>query len=168
MIIMATTVMVKCDNCGDVFEKPLKFYNLSKKLNAKQFCTRDCYLQYHRVNVVCDNCGKSFTRQRNLNNNGHNFCGHSCANSFNNALKIGTNSRNYVNGKSSYRKLAFSMFEHKCAICGYDDKRILEVHHIDGNRTHNNISNLIILCPNCHKYLTKNIYTIDELKTLNN
>ena len=26
----------------------------------------------------------------------------------------------------------------------------LEVHHIDGDRTHNDIENLRLLCPNCH------------------
>jgi len=30
----------------------------------------------------------------------------------------------------------------------------LEIHHIDGDRTHNNPSNLQLLCPNCHS-LTK-------------
>ena len=31
----------------------------------------------------------------------------------------------------------------------------LEVHHIDGDRTNNEINNLQLLCPNCH-YLTDN------------
>lgn len=28
----------------------------------------------------------------------------------------------------------------------------LEVHHIDGDRTHNEISNFALLCPNCHAF----------------
>jgi HNH endonuclease len=33
------------------------------------------------------------------------------------------------------------------------DKSIkLEVHHIDGDRTNNNLNNLQLLCPNCHAY----------------
>jgi 5-methylcytosine-specific restriction endonuclease McrA len=31
----------------------------------------------------------------------------------------------------------------------------LEVHHLDGNRTNNNLDNLQLLCPNCHSF-TKN------------
>ena len=31
----------------------------------------------------------------------------------------------------------------------------LEVHHIDGNRTNNQLNNLLLLCPNCHS-LTDN------------
>lgn len=28
----------------------------------------------------------------------------------------------------------------------------LELHHIDGNKTHNEISNFMLLCPNCHAF----------------
>lgn len=45
--------------------------------------------------------------------------------------------------------------EYKCSKCGntgtwLNDKLILEVHHIDGNHFNNDISNLCLLCPNCH------------------
>jgi hypothetical protein len=43
---------------------------------------------------------------------------------------------------------------HQCEICKskewMDHKIPLEVHHIDGDRTNNNYSNLQLLCPNCH------------------
>jgi hypothetical protein len=49
--------------------------------------------------------------------------------------------------------------EHKCEMCGIENwlgRDIkLELHHIDGNRFNNNLSNLQILCPNCHS-LTPN------------
>lgn len=38
----------------------------------------------------------------------------------------------------------------KCEICGFSDKRILQVHHKDKNRKHNTRDNLVLLCPNCH------------------
>ena len=42
----------------------------------------------------------------------------------------------------------------KCECCGLTEwmgKPIpLELHHIDGNHYNNNLSNLLILCPNCH------------------
>lgn len=45
--------------------------------------------------------------------------------------------------------------EYKCSKCGNDgiwqnEKLVLEVHHIDGNHSNNDISNLCLLCPNCH------------------
>jgi 5-methylcytosine-specific restriction endonuclease McrA len=49
--------------------------------------------------------------------------------------------------------------KHKCEMCGIENwlgKDItLELHHVDGNRFNNELSNLQILCPNCHS-LTPN------------
>ncbi len=43
---------------------------------------------------------------------------------------------------------------HKCQGCKlsfWRDKDIpLEIHHVDGDRTNNDLSNLSLLCPNCH------------------
>lgn len=45
---------------------------------------------------------------------------------------------------------------HKCEICfnsSWLNKPInLEVHHIDGDNTNNELKNLQLLCPNCHSY----------------
>lgn len=38
----------------------------------------------------------------------------------------------------------------KCERCGIDDKRILNLHHIDRNRGNNIRENLLLLCWNCH------------------
>lgn len=39
----------------------------------------------------------------------------------------------------------------KCQLNTWNDKPIpLEVHHKDGDRTNNNLSNLALLCHNCH------------------
>jgi hypothetical protein len=51
----------------------------------------------------------------------------------------------------NYRKLAFDNYPPICAYCGFGIKVILEVAHIDGDRTNNVVEKLIILCPNCHK-----------------
>lgn len=51
----------------------------------------------------------------------------------------------------NYRKLAFEHYDPVCAHCGFGIPSVLEVAHIDGNRSNNDISNLVILCPNCHK-----------------
>jgi len=51
----------------------------------------------------------------------------------------------------NYRKLAFDTYPPICAHCGFGVPEVLEVAHIDGKRTNNDIRNLVILCPNCHK-----------------
>ena len=53
----------------------------------------------------------------------------------------------------NYRKLAFDRYDPVCAYCGFGIPEILEVAHIDGNRQNNDIGNLVILCPTCHKML---------------
>ncbi|PJA27436.1 MAG: hypothetical protein CO189_07015 [candidate division Zixibacteria bacterium CG_4_9_14_3_um_filter_46_8] len=51
----------------------------------------------------------------------------------------------------NYRKLAFEQYDPVCAHCGFGIPAVLEVAHIDRNRHNNQVSNLVILCPNCHK-----------------
>jgi len=55
----------------------------------------------------------------------------------------------------NYRKLAFAHYGKSgqvvCAHCGFGIHEVLEVAHLDGNRAHNDVANLAILCPNCHK-----------------
>jgi hypothetical protein len=57
-------------------------------------------------------------------------------------------------GELRNRKNAKQWFVDKykqCQICEYDKViGILELHHIDRNDKNNHISNLILLCPNCH------------------
>ena len=53
----------------------------------------------------------------------------------------------------NYRKLAFAHYDSLCAHCGFGIPPVLEVAHIDGDRQNNDITNLVILCPNCHKML---------------
>jgi len=56
--------------------------------------------------------------------------------------------------KLKRRLLQDKFFEPKCYNCNKElwlDQPIpLELHHIDGDNTNNNLSNLTILCPNCH------------------
>jgi HNH endonuclease len=51
----------------------------------------------------------------------------------------------------NYRKLAFQSYDPVCAHCGFGIPDVLEVAHIDCNRSNNDVGNLVILCPNCHK-----------------
>ncbi len=51
----------------------------------------------------------------------------------------------------NYRKLAFDNYLPICSFCGFGVKSVLEVAHLDGNRSNNELKNLAILCPTCHR-----------------
>lgn len=48
-----------------------------------------------------------------------------------------------------------------CMSCGYNSYPILEIHHIDHNRSNNKVENLLVVCPNCHVLIHKE----DKTKT---
>ncbi len=78
-----------------------------------------------------------------------------------NRVRSKTNIQDYFDNKrlaSSHdlklRIIKEKILEHRCMGCLLEvwrDKPIpLELHHVDGNRKNNNLSNLQLLCPNCH------------------
>lgn len=56
--------------------------------------------------------------------------------------------------KLKRRLLKENIFEYKCYKCNkktwLNHPIPIELHHIDGNNQNNNLSNLTLLCPNCH------------------
>lgn len=71
----------------------------------------------------------------------------------------------YQSYKLKKRLLAEGYFERKCYRCNrteWEGEPIpIQLHHIDGDRTNNEITNLTLLCPNCHaltpNFAAKNI-----------
>ena len=66
--------------------------------------------------------------------------------------------------EAQYKSLVLSELGGKCSKCGFNDDRILEVHHIDKNGTgkvcnrwlkayREDRSRQLLLCPNCHRLL---------------
>ncbi len=53
----------------------------------------------------------------------------------------------------NYRKLAFEHYRERlfCAHCGFGIPEVLEVAHLDCQRHNNDVGNLVLLCPTCHK-----------------
>jgi len=74
--------------------------------------------------------------------------------------------------KTSIKPHLISLRGHKCEECKLDlwlESPIpLELHHIDGNRTNNELENLQLVCPNCHaftdNYRGKNIFVPEKIK----
>lgn len=68
--------------------------------------------------------------------------------------------------KINYRKIAFEFYPPICAYCGFGVPEILEVAHLNGDRACNDIENLAILCPNCHKMHDINLIPTEVIKTM--
>ena len=144
---------INCSNCDkEINRRP----SLIKKYK-NQFCSKECHHKFYdtRIEVYCFTCGKSILRRENeikKSKDGNFFCSKSCKTSFTNTKRSLENHPNWKNGESSYRKIALDNKTESCEKCGYDEYiEVLEVHHKDKNRKNNDISNLEILCPTCHK-----------------
>jgi predicted restriction endonuclease len=65
----------------------------------------------------------------------------------------------------NYRKLAFEHYRDRlfCAHCGFGILEVLEVAHLDCQRHNNDLSNLILLCPTCHKMLDLDLISTEAM-----
>ena len=150
----------ECTNCKSIYYVPKHAFDKSK------FCSRECKNSYGRVDLICDFCGNTYSRTRarskaNLakSKSGLTFCSRQCKQSASksgsgekfDALRPERYGRDYR--KYNYREIAFEMLDEiACQRCGYNEfTDILDVHHIDENRMNNDPSNLIVLCPTCHR-----------------
>lgn len=147
-----------CKWCGKPFS--VSDYEIARG-NGK-FCSKTCSARNAvskkggRKILPCAYCGIEISVKLSRvkrSKSGQIFC---CLSHRNKLQKSKT--RNRRNPKyPNYRKIAFEFYEHKCADCGYNaHEEILEVHHIDRNRSNNSLENLVILCPNCHSLRHKN------------
>ena len=146
----------KCKICTQIF--------YIKESNAKRgwgkYCSIKCRTkaQFNGKWVKCVNCGKNIYRTpRDYRKSSSNrfFCSVSCHCSWENRnVRCGVNAPNWIAGESAYRDLLRRFkIPFECSKCGISDKRVLIVHHKDGNRKNNSINNLERLCCNCHAVL---------------
>lgn len=141
---------VTCMKCGILF---LKRTSLIKE-KGNNFCSTSCssLFKRNRVSLICAHCQIEFERPKSdLNNSktGTYFCSRTCKDKGQSYIeKIFPD---HYKG-NSYRVKALALLGEKCKICGYSENVLaLEVHHKDRSRDNNDISNLEVLCCNCHR-----------------
>ena len=135
------------------------------RLNAKYCCPRCAYdarigrKRAEEITVYCSMCNKPLKRRlsqlkKSIKKHGKPivFCNNDCHYE---AKKLKHNMRDiwpshYGSSLIYYRTIAFANFDKWCAKCGFDIKCALDVHHKDNNHSNNDLSNLEILCKNCH------------------
>lgn len=161
-----TSVARNCDNCNSVYEAESRYL----KRNQGKFCSRSCSAKYNakhrkqpKQNTVCAWCDESFYRSKSSLQNsksGLYFCSREHKDL---AQRIdglaGFQPDHYGTTATKYRDTALRLLPNECRVCGYDQYiEVLEVNHIDCNRSNNSIENLEILCPTHHTefhYLSK-------------
>ena len=143
---------VACKVCKKIFyTKPFWLKN-----GGGKYCSLLCKYQSTRKGKVvkCFNCGKGVYRkpqQLDRSKSKKYFCSKSCQTVWRNNEYIGPKHANWKKGEYAYRSI---LNRHKvpkiCRRCSTKDKRVLAVHHVDGDHSNNKLENLIWLCHNCH------------------
>lgn len=139
-----------CSVCGSVYTKQKRFINEWDTCSAA--CTR--IAKGDTLICTCSHCGGSFTKAKSkvlASKSGKVFCSRKCkdtAQSY--MIEIQPDHYGTGTGISSYRTKALKAYKNICADCGYNNILALDVHHIDEDRSNNELSNLVVLCCNCH------------------
>ncbi len=130
-----------CEICSTEFEL------ISSRLNKAKYCSRKCYYKSQRkkgtVKFNCEHCNKEFLGSPSQVGK-RKYCSKNC-----------TTKEKHKNFNPNFTTVRKSMLRRNliniCNRCEYSEfPVILGVHHKDRNRNNNNISNLEVLCPNCH------------------
>lgn len=162
-------IKTKCDFCGKEIEKSIRYFNQCKK----HFCNRDCmgkFISSQKSVTIekCNHCGKEIKRTRNQRRNsktGLYFCNNICKN-----IYIAQKSRWHKNPYDHRGRInrVYEAANFSCQKCGYnEDKRMLDIHHNDGDNHNNEWENLRCICTWCHTKHHRKVEIIKDLPKLN-
>lgn len=132
----------KCSICSiPIYRRPAEIER------GRVFCSLECYGVANRIETPCVVCGALIQAHENKKT-----CSRICANKHRIGIryKLGRPQKDKVQDQRSIKLRVFASRGQLCERCGYDKKEILNVHHKDRDRKNNNLSNLELLCPNCH------------------
>ncbi len=147
-----------CEKCGNVFWVP--------KHRTAKFCSKGCagVSKHVRSELACATCGRPFSRAPSKvanSKSGYTFCSRPCKED---AQRLGGISEiqpdHYGNGsgRHDYRVRALREHGECCSKCGYNENtKMLDVDHIDSDRSNNDLSNLAVLCVWCHALKTRKV-----------
>ena len=116
------------------------------KSRGHAFCSMICYGKSCRKEKPCLVCGMLIMAKFKKKT-----CSRSCANKHREGIKY---KMGRPHDKVVYQQgLKFRLLKErgdKCERCNFPKTKILVVHHKDRDRSHNDLDNLELICPNCH------------------
>lgn len=156
-----TTIERACQMCGSKFRVAPSRLKHGRGLNCSPKCQYEarCAQQSMAVSLTCEGCGISYARSPSHADKAR-FCTRECRD----IHWKGDKTPNWQDGSGVYkrgphwhsiRRTILKRDNHECQTCGEGEP--LHVHHIvpfrmfDDHETANHESNLISLCPPCHR-----------------
>jgi len=119
---------------------------------SASFCNKKREKKVHGVGCKyphpCMFCGK-LTRNKK-------FCSHKCCSDFLLRKADKKIEDGIIVSSQKLRRYLMIRLDNKCSKCGWGEKNpvsntvCLDLHHIDGDHKNNVLSNVELLCPNCH------------------
>ena len=142
--------------------KPNHCLNCQKELTFKQRNNKFC----------CSSCAVTFNNKKRVKFDSKKKENKSCKEEkYIQLVQLFEEGNNFIIGTNQVptfiRRYLFQKYNNCCQICGwgkenpYNHKIPLAIHHIDGDCTNNRISNLELLCSNCHS-LTNNFGSLNK------
>jgi hypothetical protein len=151
-------INVNCKNCNKEFESDTRETNRGKGI----CCSRKCGSEYANknrplINLVCQGCLKPYTSKMKNSK----FCTIQCNQKSRTRIN-GTNEtgRNTLSKRINKLKKSFTS---ECFSCKWN-KCACDIHHIveKSNGGSDDLNNLTILCPNCHRLVHKGLLKCTE------
>lgn len=135
--------------------------------NNPKFCNRSCAASFNNMGIrrhgkAPNSTGECWHCHRSKNDWAGKYCSTQCQQDFQTDRRIESwlfgdwDGCTKAGASGAIRDLLLDVWNHKCSRCGWAEinpttrKIPLELEHIDGNYRNNSITNLTILCPNCH------------------
>lgn len=134
---------IKCGVCQKpIYKRPIEI----QRNNGRVYCSNSCYGVSCRKEIPCLVCQKPILAGLNKKT-----CSRSCANKHRTGIKYNINRpKDKVVSERALKLRLFKLRGKICERCGYQEFRILQIHHKDKNRKNNDLNNLELICPNCH------------------
>lgn len=142
--------MKKCPQC-----------NKEIKNRHNKFCNSSCSASYNNIRkpkkvrekFKCLACGKE-NEKRHSKISRNKFCNSVCSGKYRKVLTKERFKNGEVSHRNTMRKILSEEIGYECAECGISEWNnnpiTLQVDHKDGNPGNHELSNVQLLCPNCH------------------